>query len=78
MVTSPELIKEKMTAAGYTCKSVDGHRAYKGAPFATGQVGHDCFYLTGGRTSACDGNAYRTHRALCNCIGKDYGSLLLW
>ena len=63
--------------AGYTCKTIGGSRGYAGTPFSTGRDKDDCYYLTGGAKSDCNGNRYGHHRALCYCNCKYLHSNIL-
>ena len=69
-ITTKDLIKAKMKEAGYTCKSVGGHRSYSGSPFSTNRAGDDCYYYSPGTAASsinCDHNSYGHHAPLCYC-----------
>jgi len=65
-LTSKALMEDAMLkATGKPCKVVD-FRGYPGSPFYRPGA-KDCFYLTNGATSVCDGNSYGGHSPLCYC-----------
>ena len=68
-LTSKALMEDAMLkATGKPCRVVD-FRGYPGAPFYRPGA-KDCFYLTNGATSVCDGNDYGGHSPLCYCECK--------
>ena len=72
MLTTNELVQEKMKEAGYTCKGFHGSRGYAGTPFSTGRKNDDCAPISKNGISVCDANKYGSkngHRALCYCEG---------
>ena len=70
IITSEELMKEKVKEAGYTCKTIVGHRGYAGSPIYR-RSQEDCFYLTPGKTAVCNEIKYPSgNSALCYCDCK--------
>ncbi|CAE7447541.1 unnamed protein product [Symbiodinium microadriaticum] len=69
-IDSKEKVKKAMKEAGYTCRSVGGHRNYAGIPFTTFRSGDECYYVTPGTKASsisCDKNKYGSHGPLCYC-----------
>ena len=67
-LTTKELMEDAMVKAGQPCKVIDS-RGYAGSPFFRPSA-KDCFFLTPGSTSICDGNKNRGHNPLCYCECK--------
>ena len=69
MLTTNELVEEKMKEAGHICLGFHPPREYAGAPFSTGRQDENCAPITDGKQSVCDANKDPSHRALCCCEG---------
>eukprot|EP01083_Nonionella_stella_P086905 241613_1 len=81
-IQSCDAVTEAFAETGYTCASCISSRSYAGTPFSTARVGDDCYPLSSGAESVCNGNVYGHHSALCYCGDSTSGDptmpVLFW
>ena len=67
-LTTKELMEDAMVKAGQPC-DVNNSDHIAGSPFFRPSA-NDCYFLSPGHTSVCDGNKNSGHNPLCYCECK--------